>query len=113
MLRLECFKSRFAEEFSLTLRPELAGEGDFVVTDAPEVSTEQSDIQKLAEAIRRNPGQPKERVIQASGVRHSRARALLERFDGQLWQSKRGPGKSRRFFPVGVSPEALPLDNIN
>src|SRR6185437_15113382 len=25
MLRLQCFKSRFAEEFSLTLRPELAG----------------------------------------------------------------------------------------
>ena len=27
LLRLECFKSRFAEEFSLTLRPELIGRG--------------------------------------------------------------------------------------
>ena len=36
LLRLECFKSRFAEEFSLTLRPELTGEGDFVVSDSPE-----------------------------------------------------------------------------
>ena len=73
LLRLECFKSRFVEEFSMTLRPELAGEGDFVVTDAPEVATEQSDVEKLAEAIRRNPGQSKERLIQASGVRHSHA----------------------------------------
>ncbi len=127
LLRLECFKSRFAEEFSLTLRPELSGPpgrrlvepggsngvGDFVVTGSPEASTEQSDVEKLAAAIRRNPGQSKERVIEASGVRRSRGRALLEQFDRQLWQVKHGPGKSRRFFPVGVSPTALPSDGTS
>jgi hypothetical protein len=113
LLRLECFKSRFTEEFSLTVRPELGGTGDFVVTDSAEAATEQTDIEKLAEAIRRNPGQPKERVIQASGVRRGRGRTLLEEFEGQLWQVKHGPGKSRRFFPVGVSPMALSLDDIS
>ncbi|HEY3929866.1 MAG TPA: AAA family ATPase [Candidatus Koribacter sp.] len=113
LLHLECFKSRFAEEFSLTLRPELGSSADFVVTDSPKASSEQTDIEKLAEAIRRIPGQPKERVIEASGVRRSRGRALLEQFDGQLWQVKHGPGKSRRFFPVGGSPTALPLDEIS
>jgi hypothetical protein len=113
LLRLECFKSRFAEEFSLTLRPELPSTGDFVVTDSPEADSERSDVEKLAEAIRRSPGQPKERVIEASGVRRARGRALLEQFEGQLWQAKHGPGKSRRFFPIGVSPTALPLDDIS
>jgi hypothetical protein len=100
LLRLECFKSRFAEEFSLTLRPELAGEGDFVVSDAPEATTEQSDIEKLAEAIRLHPGQPKGRVIAASGVRRGRAEALLERFEGELWNSTPGPHNARLFFPA-------------
>ena len=114
LLRLECFKSRYAEEFSLTLRPELSGRpgrrllepggsvsmGDFVVTDSPEASSEQTDVEKIAEAIRSNPGQPKERVIQAAGVRHSRARALLESFDGQLWRSEPGPHNARLFFPI-------------
>jgi hypothetical protein len=129
LLRLECFKSRYAEEFSLTLRPELSGPpgrrlvepggsvsaGDFVVTDSPEAATEQSDVEKLAEAIRHTPGQPKERVIQAAGVRHSRARALLESFDGRLWRSEPGPHNARLFFPVdsdGTPSSAAPLFEV-
>ncbi len=100
LLRLECFKSRFAEEFSLTLRPELTGVGEFVVTGSPEASSEQTDIEKLAEAIRSNPGQWTENVIEGSGLRRSRARALLERYDGKLWQSRRGPRKAMLYFPV-------------
>jgi hypothetical protein len=111
LLRLECFKSRFAEEFSLTLQPELSGVGDFVVTDSPEASTEQSDIEKLAAAIRRNPGQPKERVIEASGVRRSRARALLERLDGQFWQSKRGLNNAMLYYPSEALPNTSPSAN--
>lgn len=30
-----CFKNRLAQEFSLTLRPDLEASGDFVVTDSP------------------------------------------------------------------------------
>jgi hypothetical protein len=139
LLRLECFKSRFAEEFSLTLRPELSGSGgadtgsqrvgrgpsvailaldanprrigDFVVTDSPEASTEQSDIEKLAAAIRRNPGQPKRRVIEASGIGRDRARFLLDHFDGQLWQSKAGLNNATLFFPVGPESETLNQPN--
>jgi AAA domain len=102
LLRLECVKSRFAEEFSLTLRPELSGlsgMGDFIVTDSPEASSEQSDVEKLAAAIRRNPGQPKERVIEASGVSRDHGRVLLERFSGQLWRTERGRHNATLFFP--------------
>jgi hypothetical protein len=67
LLRLECFKSRYAEEFSLTLRPDLSGAADFVVTDSPEAASEQGEIEKLADAIRRNPGQPKRTRDRAFG----------------------------------------------
>jgi hypothetical protein len=108
LLRLECFKSRYAEEFSLTLRPELGSMGDFVVTDSPEASSEQTDVEKLAEAIRRTPGQPKERLIEASGVAQRRGRVLLERFDGQLWNSKPARHNAMLFFPAGSQPETEP-----
>lgn len=106
LLRVECFKSRFAEEFSLTLRPELSGVGDFVVTDAPEIDAERSDVERLADAIRRSPGQPKERVIEAAGVPQRRARALLERFNGQLWQAQPGPRHAILYFPAEGDQEA-------
>ena len=111
LLRFECRKGRFAEEFSMTLRPELsgsAGAGDFVVTDSLEATTEQSDIEKLAEAIRRNPGQSKERVIEASGVPQRRARALLERFNEQLWRAKSGPRHAILYFPVEADQTSHP-----
>ncbi len=102
LLRLECFKSRFAEEFSLTLRPELSGVGDFVVTDSPEAATEQTDVEKLAEAIRSNPGQSKQSIIEASGVAQARARVLLDRFEGQFWRTERGLRKTKLLFPSDV-----------
>jgi len=117
LLRVECFKSRFAEEFSLTLRPELTGPpgrrlvepggsvvGDFVVTNAPEIDAERSDVERLADAIRRHPGLPKERVVKASGVALGRARSLLERYDGQLWRSEPGPRRAILYFTIDTPP---------
>jgi hypothetical protein len=108
LLRLECFKSRYAEEFSLTLRPELGSAGDFVVTDSPDASCEQTDIEKLAEAIRRTPGQSKRWIVGTAGVPRARARALLERFDGQRWQSRPGPRRAELYFPVEVGQQPDP-----
>ncbi len=108
LLRLECFKSRYAEEFSLTLRPDLSGLGDFVVTGSPEADAEQGDVEKLAEAIRRNPGQSKERVIELSGVAYRRARALLARYSGQLWRSEPGPRHAIRYFTTGPAESQQP-----
>ncbi len=100
ILKLECFKSRFVEEFSMTLRPELAGAGDFVVTEAPEATAMRDDAEKLAETIRAKPGQTQGDVVAASGVPKGRARAMLEQFDGQLWRSEKGSHNTKRFFPL-------------
>jgi hypothetical protein len=114
LLRLECFKSRYAEEFSLTLRPELSGppgrrlvepggwggSGDFVVTGSPEAASERDDVERLAEAIRLNPGQSKECVIESARVPQRRGRALLARHNGRLWRSEHGRHNAIRFFPT-------------
>jgi hypothetical protein len=99
-LKLECFKSRFTEEFSITLRPDLAGAGDFVVTEAPEATATQEDIEKLAHTILTKPGQTKGEVVAGTHVPKGRARAILEQFDGQRWRSETGAHNARRFFPL-------------
>ncbi len=111
LLRVECFKSRFGEEFTLTLRPDLSASGDFAVTSSPQADAEQADVDRLADAIRQNPGQPREKIIIASGVPQRRARVLIERFNGQLWFSRQGAHNARLFFPAESRDPELPLDN--
>jgi hypothetical protein len=100
ILKLDCFKSRFLEEFSITLRPDMSGVGDFVVTDTPETVTAQNEVERLTQLIRTNPGQTQSELLAASGLANGRARAMLEQFDGQRWCSERGPHNAKRFFPL-------------
>jgi hypothetical protein len=99
-LKLDCFKSRFVEEFSLTLRPDLAEAGDFAVTEAAEVAAARDEAEKLAETIRAQPGLSQGDLLAASGVPKGRARAMLEQLDGQRWRSERGAHNAKRFFPL-------------
>jgi len=100
LVTLECFKSRFVEEFSITLRPDLADAGDFIVTEGPNVTVERGHAEKLAEVIRAKPGQVQGDVIAASGVPKGRARALLGKFAGKLWRLEPGAHNAKRFFPI-------------
>jgi len=100
ILKLECFKSRFVEEFSITLRPELTDAGDFVVTEAPEASKKHEFADTLSQIIRDKPGQTQGEVVAKSNVPRSRGRSILEEFDGQRWRSERGPHNAKRFFPL-------------
>jgi hypothetical protein len=100
ILKLECFKSRFIEEFSITLRPDLTGTGDFAVTEAPEATAAQEYAEKLTQTIRAKPGQTQGDVVSATSVPKGKARAMLEQFDGQLWRSEKGAHNAKRFFPL-------------
>ncbi len=103
ILKLECFKSRFVEEFSISLRPDLAATGNFIVTEAPEATAAQDDAETLAHTIRANPGLTQGDVLTASSVPKGRARAMLEKFDGHLWRSEKGAHNAKRFFPMETS----------
>lgn len=100
VLKLECFKSRFLEEFSLTLRPDLSGSGDFVVTEAPEETAAREESQRLSEMIRAKPGQTQSELLEASGLPHGKGREILSQLDGQFWRSERGSHNAKRFFPL-------------
>ncbi len=109
ILKLECFKSRFVEEFSIALRPDLTGTGDFVVTEAPEATAARDDAEKLAQTIRANPGLTQCEVLAASSLPKGRARAMLELFEGQFWRSERGAHNAKRFFPL-ESPATVEIE---
>ena len=102
IVELGCFKSRFIEEFSITLRPDLTGAGEFAVTEAPETATARNEAEQLVQAIRTNPGWTQSQLLGASGIPTGRARAMLARFDGELWRSQRGPHNAKLFFPLEV-----------
>jgi len=99
VLTLQCFKSRYVEEFSLTLRPDLAATGEFVVTDGPTVAPQKSAVERLADAIRENPGQSKQALIASCHLGFRTGAEILRAFDGKQWRSERGQKNSRRFFP--------------
>jgi hypothetical protein len=102
LLALECFKSRFVEEFSFTIRPELAERGEFVVTDAPAIVAAREDEERLAQVIRDKPGQTQADVVAASGIPRGRARSVLQQGEGRLWRSERSAHNAMRFFPLDV-----------
>ncbi len=111
VLTLQCFKSRYVEEFTLTLRPDLAGTGEFVVTDGPTVAPQKSAVERLAEAIRENPGQSQDALIASCHIGYRIGAETLRVFDGKQWKSKRGERNSRRFFPLDE--EAIPKSELN
>jgi archaellum biogenesis ATPase FlaH len=100
IIKLDCFKSRFSEEFSMTLRPELHDRGDFVVTDNPEAAPAPTIAEQLWEAIQSTPGKSQSELVEATELPFNKTLATLEEFDGKLWRSERGPRNTRRFFPM-------------
>lgn len=111
VLTLQCFKSRYVEEFTLTLRPDLAGTGEFVITDGPTVAPQKSAVERLAEAIRENPGQSQDALISSCHIGYRIGAETLRVFDGKQWRSKRGERNSRRFFPLDG--EDIPKSELN
>jgi predicted ATP-dependent serine protease len=100
LLKLECFKSRFVEEFSLTLRPDLAGTGDFVVTESPEFASRTVESERIAQYISANPGQNQSQILAALDIPHGKGRAMLAEFEGRLWRTEPGAHNAKLFSPV-------------
>ena len=99
IIKLDCFKSRFSEEFSMTLRPELRDRGDFVVTDNPEAAPEPTTAEILWQAIQDNPGQSQTELMTSTEIPECRMIATLNEFDGKLWRSERRAHNAKRYFP--------------
>ena len=100
LLRLQCFKSRFAAEFSLTLRPELESHGGFALADSPAVSREAADVETLRRLIASEPGLSQGELLRRARVPEHRASGLLRSGEGQTWRTERGTRRAVRYFPL-------------
>jgi hypothetical protein len=106
IIKLDCFKSRFSEEFSMTVRPELRDRGDFVVTETkdsvvnPEIDPGPTVAEVLWEAIRARPGQTQSELLVGSGLSKGKVLPVLEDLDGKMWRSERIKNNARLFFPL-------------
>ena len=108
LLKIQCFKNRLGQEFSFTVRPDLEHSGQFVLTDAPEVSTQREEIEKLAAVISESPGLPQGEVVRRSGLPQRRAMFLLKQNSKGLWRIKRAEKKNAVLFhPSTASVETV------
>jgi len=99
LVKLQCFKSRFAAEFAVTLRPELDTAGGFALADPPSVSREGADVEALRRVIAAQPGISQKDVVGRSGVARNKCIALLQREEGLLWRKVRGPHGAFLYYP--------------
>jgi AAA domain len=103
LLRLQCFKSRFAAEFSLTLRPELESHGGFALADSPAVSREAADTDTLRRLIATEPGLSQTEVLKRSALSLHHCLDLLRRGDSHSWRAERGPRGTLRYYPLAAA----------
>ena len=100
LLKLQCFKSRFAAEFKLTLRPEIETRGGFSLADPPGVSRELSEVETLRRLIATAPGLSQRELLQRAGYPRNRTMELLHREEGKHWRSERGPRNTISYRPL-------------
>jgi len=109
IIKLDCFKSRFSEEFSMTLRPQLHDRGDFAVTDRADAAPGPTIAEQLWAAIQSKPGQSQSALMATTGLPEHRMIATLDDLDGKLWRSARGPRGAKCYFPMD-SPAQLEME---
>ena len=99
LIKLQCFKSRFAAEFAVTLRPELESGKGFTLADSPSVSREGADVEALRRVIATEPGLSQREVVRRAGVPQNRCIEILQREEKRLWRRERGSHGSFRYYP--------------
>jgi hypothetical protein len=100
LVKLQCFKSRFAAEFSVTLRPELETAGGFALADPPAASRETADVETLRRLIATRPGLSQREVLKQAGLPFHRALSLLRNGEGHGWHSQAGKRGVLQYYPA-------------
>ncbi len=100
-LKVTCFKNRFGPEFHFTLRPDIEN-GQFQVTESPDVSQEHEDIERISLVIHSRPGIKQSELVAASGVPQKRCLTLLRRNARIHWRTEPGQHNSLLYYPVGI-----------
>ena len=102
ILKLECFKHRYIEEPTLNIRPDFA-DGGFEVVDDPSNSISAAAIEKIGAVIKSHPGIAQKDLLRKAELPETNGRRTLQQGEGVHWHSKRGRGKTLRYYPKSGS----------
>jgi len=100
LIHVRVIKSRFTQEFSLSLRPDFDESGDFVVTEAPSVAREREEVDRLRQIIASEPGLAQQQITEKCGLAKGRARRLLLRYQGKWWRVEPGEHNSKHYYAL-------------
>lgn len=101
ILELRTVKNRFAAATTVRIRADLST-GTFLALDSSRSDSSASEIDHLARIISTSPGVSQNKVLAQCGISRRRAIELLHENEGKLWNSKKGPNRSRLYFPIQV-----------
>jgi hypothetical protein len=98
VLTLSCFKHRFVVESGLTCKFVLR-DGVLQLVDNDQPDNSSAVIEKIKEAISGDPGITQKDIMSRLSLPETNGRKILQEGNDVQWLTKRGPGKTLRYFP--------------
>lgn len=99
-LRIQCFKNRFGEEPTITVKPQLENSEAFEVTQDRALRREHEAEETIHKIIEGQPGMNQTQIVQLGCLPLHRTRTILKRGDGTRWCTKQGQRGQLQYFPI-------------
>jgi DnaB helicase-like protein/AAA domain-containing protein len=99
-LTIQCFKNRFGEEPTITVKPQPGNGEAFEVTQDQALRREHEAGQMLRKIIEGQPGVNQGEIVRMSGLPAHKARSILKRGEGTLWRADQGPRGRLDYHPL-------------
>jgi len=100
VLTVQCFKNRFGEEITVTIKPKLDDGGTFEVTLDPAIQRDQEYEGVVLKIVQGQPGISQSQVVATAGLATHKVRAILKRGAGRMWRTEQGPRGRLAYYPV-------------
>jgi hypothetical protein len=97
LITLGCVKNRFGERHRVSIQPDY-DEGTFTVTDSPQFTKREAELENLRRTIEENPGLSQNALWKKSGMMKTRFVKLLKQTNFGLWREEKD-GNALRYFP--------------
>jgi hypothetical protein len=99
-LTIQCFKNRFGEEPTITVKPQLDNGKPFEVTQDQALRQKHEAEQTLLTIIKGQPGVIQGEIVKMGGLPFQKARLILKRGEGALWRTEQGPRGRLEYYPL-------------
>jgi AAA domain/DnaB-like helicase N terminal domain len=99
LLTLKTIKHRFAQDITITIRPDFSV-GRLYVVDSPAVTQKRDDVAAIREAIEAKPGMNLTELTRELRMGRTRTLDMLKNFEGKHWRSEPNNRQVRCYFPI-------------